>query len=425
MDSSEVAATKDDPTTAGQGMPVVIAQGVLTLTMTPTPAESLVVAAEAMVSDPVVITATESIATETPILAPTDTVAPTETEALLPTDTPTVEPTATETSAPTETATSLPTDTATVVPPTQTSTPTDTPTPLPTNTPLPTDTATPRPTNTPLPTDTSVPTDTPTPRPTNTPLPTDTATPRPTNTMTRVPLPTPTATFVPPRLAGAVLTEQNTDGSGVAALSGSGAAGTTVQLLVNNQVVASTVVGNNGMWRAEVPVGAPGTYQVTVRGLNNGTTVGMAGSPLALNVAQPLPTATPTITEFALVAPLHGSADSGVVPFEWTTTYEPKEGEGFEVIFWPIGGDPMVQGFGLAAPTTNHRVNLDLVALDDVLGTTLEPGEYQWGILLVETEPYSRLRLLSEPRLFHYTRVSEGSSSSNGSPNTGGQTSGE
>lgn len=231
--------------------------------------------------------------------------------------------------------------------------------------------------------------------------------------------------MVAPRLARAVLTEQNADGSGIATLNGTGAAGTTVQLLVNNQVVTSAVVGPSGAWQAEVPVGAPGTYQLAVRGLVNGSAVSMAGSPLALNVSQPLPTPTPTIAAFALVTPLDGSSGGGVVSFEWSTTYEPGEGEGFEVIFWPVGGDPLLQGFGLAAPTTSHRVSLDLTALDDVLGTTLEPGEYQWGILLVSTEPYTRLRLLSEARLFHYTRVNEGSSSSGGGSSTGGQTSGE
>lgn len=230
---------------------------------------------------------------------------------------------------------------------------------------------------------------------------------------------------MPPRLSRAVLAEQNADGSGIAVLNGTGAAGTTVQLLVNNQVVASTVVGNNGAWQAQVPIGAPGSYQLTVQGIINGAAVNMAGSPLALNVAQPLPTPTPTIGMFALVAPMDGNAGSGVVPFEWTTTYEPGADEGFEVIFWPVGGDPLLQGFGLAAPTTNHRVNLDLTALDDALGATLEPGTYQWGVLLVRTEPYTRLRLLGEPRLFNYTRANPGSSSSGGGSSTGGQTSGE
>ena len=72
--------------------------------------------------------------------------------------------------------------------------------------------------------------------------------------------------------------------------------------------------------------------------------------------------------------------------------------------------------------------NFDYLAkLDDTLGTKFEPGDYYWGILLVQRDPYTRLRLLSEPRLFHYFRAGGGGGSSNGGGNNGngGENSGE
>ena len=78
----------------------------------------------------------------------------------------------------------------------------------------------------------------------------------------------------------------------------------------------------------------------------------------------------------------------------------------------------MANGFGMAAPTTNLNVTLDLVRLDEQLGALFDTGEYDWGILLVRTTPaYERIKYLGGGRRFIYYR--------DGNPNSGGQSSGE
>ncbi len=73
----------------------------------------------------------------------------------------------------------------------------------------------------------------------------------------------------------------------------------------------------------------------------------------------------------------------------------------------------MGQGFGLAAPTTNNGLSVNLTALDNNGSHPLEPGEYKWGLLLVQTQPYQRLQFLGVQNDFRFYR--EGGSSGGGS----------
>jgi hypothetical protein len=224
----------------------------------------------------------------------------------------------------------------------------------------------------------------------------------------------------------AVVTPQA--GNGVAVVSGTGQAGAQVQILVNSQVAGSTAVGSNGNWTATVPLGEPGQYRITVRAVVNDTIVNSANAPVNVAVPAPLPTPTPTIPSVALelVSPNDGDSGTAERIFEWATSYVPREGEGFELVFWLPGQNPMTAGFGLAAPTADLRIRVNLTKLDDVLGPRLEPGAYQWGVLLVQREPYTRLRLLGEPRTFHYFRAGDsGSSGGGGQGSGGGESSGE
>ena len=74
----------------------------------------------------------------------------------------------------------------------------------------------------------------------------------------------------------------------------------------------------------------------------------------------------------------------------------------------------MMRGFGLSSPTTNSRMSVDLDALDVIVGDLLEPGEYYWGLILVQVEPYRRLQFLGQQRRFQFIRDS--GSSGGGSP---------
>lgn len=116
--------------------------------------------------------------------------------------------------------------------------------------------------------------------------------------------------------------------------------------------------------------------------------------------------------------PSNGESGNGQRPFVWSADFTPAEGYAFELVFWRPGQDPLANGFGMAAPTTNLNVTLDLNRLDEQLGDLFDTGEYNWGILLIRTTPaYERVKYLGGGNSFIYYRA--------GSSDSGGQSSGE
>lgn len=123
--------------------------------------------------------------------------------------------------------------------------------------------------------------------------------------------------------------------------------------------------------------------------------------------ATPRPSPTPTIVAGVItpVNPLDNEASSQRLRFVWTANFTPSSGYAFEVVFWRNNQEPLKQGLGLAAPTLANSINVDLSELDNRLGDRLEPGNYQWGVLLVRTEPsYERIRFLGGGWHFTYHR---------------------
>ncbi|MCL4862097.1 MAG: hypothetical protein KJZ93_21965 [Caldilineaceae bacterium] len=256
-----------------------------------------------------------------------------------------VEPTPVATDTPT--AAPTPTATNTPVPPTATATPTDTPAPTPTDTPAPTATSTPLPTATATDTPAPTATDTATPEPTatNTPEPTatatDTATPEPTATNTPepptatptdTPEPTPTAMPEPvaPVLDAATVPSQIVAGDSFR-LRGEAAPGSTVQVLLNDRVVSTVVVGDSGAFRATVGIGAPGEYTLVLQTVDEAGAVLIAAEPVMLMVVEPTPTeAAPTATPVQILAPTAtpmAEAEAPIEPSEvMTETVEPVAG---------------------------------------------------------------------------------------------------
>jgi len=277
----------------------------------------------------------------------------------------TLKPTATATNTPrptvTATSTSRPTATATSTSrPTATATSTSRPTATATSTSRPTATAT----STLRPTATATNTPRPTATATNTPRPTATATntPRPTATATNTPKPTATATKKPLPTA----TETNTPSPTATATN------TPLPLPTSTLRATATVT--------PIPAGA-GAVQ--------------------------------------LLQPVDNSAGNESQRFQWVASVRPGEGQAFELVFWRAGQNPLANGFGLAAPTTNNEISVDLSALDSRLGDLLEPGEYLWGLLLVQTDPYQRIQFMGAQNNFRFYR--EGGSGSSGGPPSSGE----
>jgi hypothetical protein len=215
-----------------------------------------------------------------------------------------------------------------------------------------------------------------------------------------------------------------------------------LEVLVDNLVVAQATVGNNGIWSAQAPLPQSGQYSVAVRGvMDNGVLLVSSAEAVTVVVpalatatptatpptstSTPLPVPTPVPSALELVEPNDGDSGTGRLRFAWRTEFTPPEGQAFELVFWRDGENPLMNGIGLAAPTTTDGVTVNLSMLDHQLGELLEPGEHRWGVLLVRISPYERLQFFGASRMFRYVRSGEGDSSSDGGSSGGEQASGE
>jgi hypothetical protein len=95
--------------------------------------------------------------------------------------------------------------------------------------------------------------------------------------------------------------------------------------------------------------------------------------------------------------------------FRWTTDVRLAENQYFELVFWSVGRDPMNSSFGPAGSIKESSLTVDLDKAADALPNLLQVGqEYQWGILLVELNPYQRVQYLGGGQRFRFERSSGG-----------------
>jgi len=112
----------------------------------------------------------------------------------------------------------------------------------------------------------------------------------------------------------------------------------------------------------------------------------------------------------ALQEPAAGAVGGLERLFRWQASQGLSGNQAFELAFWRPGQDALRDSFGPVGVTQQAsggmRINLD--EADVLLGALLDPGDYLWGVLLVETEPYRRVALLSEARAFRFERSGGG-----------------
>lgn len=124
------------------------------------------------------------------------------------------------------------------------------------------------------------------------------------------------------------------------------------------------------------------------------------------NNVTPTPTTLPS-NAIILLGPTDGFTVSGRVKFDWkwkSADAQLRSGQAFELVFWKSGQDPFKEGFGIAAPTRDTDVTVDdLNELDKRL-PQLEPGEYLWGVILVNKDPYKRIKLFRVQRRIIFVR---------------------
>lgn len=129
----------------------------------------------------------------------------------------------------------------------------------------------------------------------------------------------------------------------------------------------------------------------------------------ATPVALPSPTAQPTATAanviVALLEPVDGGTYDGQVTFSWSVTGTGlPAGQAYEVVIYPEGQAPMSAGLGVAAPTVNTTIQVDLAGLDADPNFPLEPGPYLWGVRVIDQNTGQPLRMAAEGRRFIFKR---------------------
>jgi serine/threonine-protein kinase len=117
--------------------------------------------------------------------------------------------------------------------------------------------------------------------------------------------------------------------------------------------------------------------------------------------AQPVDLSRATVS---LLSPEDGHTGHGEITFSWATDYQLQENQAFEPIFWRAGGDPMRDGRGYGGPTRDKSMTINWDKLN------VASDGYQWGVLLIEMNPYKRIHYMGGGYGFQYTLPGEGDS---------------
>lgn len=123
-----------------------------------------------------------------------------------------------------------------------------------------------------------------------------------------------------------------------------------------------------------------------------------AGGGQATITPQPQNTAALAVS---LASPTNGSTLRGRQTFSWRTSGNLPSGQAYEVVIYRSGASPL-SGAGLAEPTTNNTLTVDLDALNNDSNHPLNPGVWLWGVNLVQRDPYQVLQSLASGWQFNY-----------------------
>ena len=131
---------------------------------------------------------------------------------------------------------------------------------------------------------------------------------------------------------------------------------------------------------------------------------------VATATAAPSAPPTPSSNLVNLIEPGVGAVGSGVRLFHWQASQAAAANQGYELVFWRPGQNAMGDAFGPIGVTqdSSGQMRVDLDKADLVLGALFDPGDYLWGVMLVETSPYRRIALVSEARAFRFERSGGG-----------------
>jgi uncharacterized protein YraI len=117
--------------------------------------------------------------------------------------------------------------------------------------------------------------------------------------------------------------------------------------------------------------------------------------PTIVEQTTPVPVAAYSfdVSPVTLLEPLE-PALCGRRTFRWIGPSQIEPNQMFELVFWPSGGDPVSDGFSPVGAQRTSEVDVDLSAAAEYLDMLMNGKDYEWGILLVGTDPYERIRYL-------------------------------
>jgi serine/threonine-protein kinase len=133
-------------------------------------------------------------------------------------------------------------------------------------------------------------------------------------------------------------------------------------------------------------------------------------APLAPTDGPAVPPPTLQSRRVRLLHPPEGSTwGHEKVEFRWEPTFTLRPGEFFEVVLSQPGQDPFRRSYAVHGPTQEHQIMVTFsAALEDAVRNAigrdfLQPGEFQWSVLVVRTQPnYQRIESVSASRRFIY-----------------------
>ena len=153
------------------------------------------------------------------------------------------------------------------------------------------------------------------------------------------------------------------------------------------------------------PTGTPSLPTATATGaapppvLPTATPTALLTAP-PLDPAQAAPVAAPVSDSVTLLSPPDQTSSSDQISFAWQGQALLPAGQAYEVIVWRPGQSPLTEGLGIAPPGLAESLTVQLRGLQEV--GIMQPGAYQWGVLRVTADPYTRLALLSPVGAFYF-----------------------
>ena len=137
------------------------------------------------------------------------------------------------------------------------------------------------------------------------------------------------------------------------------------------------------------------------------TATPIKGTPTEILPVTPVPSTVGSVVA-RLISPPPGGLLFGTVVFEFEADRQPAPNQGLELVFWRPSEDPVRDGFGPVEYVTEARgqftVDLEALDRDPNVADRFEPGDYLWGVRLIQLPSKQPLKLVSEKRSFRFER---------------------